>query len=573
MRTTNTATNNDLTIFNTFGKGNLKSNSGSNNCVIYTRVSTKEQADNNMSLTTQKKACELYASKHGYPIAGCFGGTYESAKNDERKEFNKMLSFVKKSREQVSFIIVYSVDRFSRSGANAIFITEQLKKSGVRVISVTQPTDASTSSGSLQQNIQYIFSEYDNQLRREKCMSGVKEALLRGEWCHGVPLGFDVIRREGKRLIVVNETGKLLKKAFLLKANDNLSSQTIRQKLNALGLKLSHQQISKMFRNPFYCGLISHAALEGKVVEGKQEVLISKEIFLKVNDLLQVNTQGYTVKHENDAIPMKNFLRCDQCNTHMPGYVVKKKNLWYYKCRTIGCCNNKSVKQIHNKFLSMLEPYQLSLSDKATQLIKKQVVSNLSSHIEQRQSEAQLIQNNLFEINHKIDRIEERFILDEITKEQYLKFTDKFKQERIEINRELEKCTSKVSNLESSVDKLIEFSSNLPSLWTSSDYSGKVKLQNLVFPNGITYNKKNDQCRTSEINPLFSYIAHLKGVLNHKKIGINDVSFNYSDLVELQGIEPWSGVGNDGAFYMFIGNYCRVCEGLSNTDLTPYVTL
>src|SRR5574343_1418968 len=161
-----------------------------------------------MSLTTQKKSCELYALKHNYKIVGSFGGTYESAKTDERKEFNKMLSFVKKSKEKVSFIIVYSVDRFSRSGANAIYITEQLRKQGVLVVSVSQPTDAATPSGSLQQNIQYIFSEYDNQLRREKCMSGVKEAILRGEWCYRVPMGYDVVGTGRNRRMSVNGTGK-----------------------------------------------------------------------------------------------------------------------------------------------------------------------------------------------------------------------------------------------------------------------------------------------------------------------------------------------------------------------------
>src|SRR4029453_383267 len=98
--------------------GTRKVKAAAHNCVIYTRVSTKEQADNNMSLETQKKACEQYAAKQGYRTLGYFGGTYESAKTDERKQFNAMLSFVKKSKEKIAHIIVYSVDRFSRSGEN-----------------------------------------------------------------------------------------------------------------------------------------------------------------------------------------------------------------------------------------------------------------------------------------------------------------------------------------------------------------------------------------------------------------------------------------------------------------------
>lgn len=254
------------------------------------------------------------------------------------KEFSRMLNFVKKSKEKISHIIVYSVDRFSRSGGNAIYLTEQLKKQGVIVCSVTQPTDTSTPSGSLQQNIQFIFSEYDNQLRKEKCMSGVKEALLRGEWCQRPPFGYDIIQKDGKRMIVVNEKGKILKKGFLWK-EQGVATAEVRRRLGALGLKFRHQSLGFILRNPFYCGLMTHNALEGKVVEGNHEKLISKEVFLKVNDIIRERTQGYTIVRDNENIPLKNFIKCDQCGSNMPGYIVKRKNLWYYKCRVSGCSN------------------------------------------------------------------------------------------------------------------------------------------------------------------------------------------------------------------------------------------
>jgi site-specific DNA recombinase len=57
----------------------------------------------------------------------------------------------------------------------------------------------------------------------------------------------------------------------------------------------------------------------------------------------------------------------------------------------------------------------------------------------------------------------------------------------------------------------------LPKLWTSSDYYNKQKFQRFIFPEGITYNKKTDQCRTTSFNLLFSYITHLTGVLDGNK--------------------------------------------------------
>lgn len=267
-------------LFTQFGKGQPKALRKTNNCVIYTRVSSKEQ-EQGYSLDTQRKACEEFAAKNNYSILGQFGGTYESAKTDERKEFNKMLSFVKKSKEKITYIIVYSVDRFSRSGANAIYIKDQLRQQGIFLTAVTQPSDTSTSSGDFQQNIQIIFSQYDNQLRKEKCMAGVREALMRGEWCHKAPFGYDEIKQNGKRKIVVNDKGKLLQKAFYWKLREKITNTVISERLADLGLTLDEKRLSDYFRNPFYCGLLAHNALGGELVEGNHEKMIPKEVFLK----------------------------------------------------------------------------------------------------------------------------------------------------------------------------------------------------------------------------------------------------------------------------------------------------
>src|SRR5215467_8681187 len=77
------------------------------NCVIYTRVSSKEQAETNTSLDSQKRYCEEYAGKKGYVVKSYFGGTYESAKSDERKEFKKMLEYVRRNK-RIDTILVYS---------------------------------------------------------------------------------------------------------------------------------------------------------------------------------------------------------------------------------------------------------------------------------------------------------------------------------------------------------------------------------------------------------------------------------------------------------------------------------
>ncbi len=533
---------NSTVLFNQFAKGKTSVKIRSNNCVIYTRVSTKEQADNNMSLATQRKVCEQYAVKNNFAIMGNFGGTYESAKTDERKEFNNMLSFVKNSRQKISYIIVYSVDRFSRSGANAIYITEQLKTQGVNVISVTQPTDSTTPSGSLQQNIQFIFSEYDNQLRREKCMSGVKEALLRGEWCHKPPTGYDTIKENGKRKIVVNAKGKLLRKAFLWKTEKGLSNEEIKKRLASMGLKVSHQFISALFKNPFYCGLLSHNALEGELVEGHHEKLVSREIFLEVNGILSTNHHGYKTNEERKELPLKRFMRCEDCAKFMRGYVVKKKNLYYYKCNTPGCKNNKRADDLHKNFSSALERFNIN-DEEMKDGIAREMIAEYEERITVKEDEAVKCENQLAEIDKKLERLEERFILEEISAEMFRKYKDRFNAEKAEIEKLLMKSGRKMSNLEECVNVLLNSAENISEYWGSADYVTKQRVQFWISSEGLLYDKKTNQCRTSSLNPVLARIACQMQEIEGNKKGIPELNIKYAALVEPEGVEPSSKKG------------------------------
>ena len=400
--------------FSSFAKGQPLALQRTGNCVIYTRVSSKEQEEG-YSLETQLKSCEEYARKNSYTIKGQFGGTYESAKTDERKEFNRMLSFVKKCKEKITYIIVYSVDRFSRSGANAIYIKDQLRSQGIFLVAVTQPGDASTSSGDFQQNIQIIFSQYDNQLRKEKCMAGVKEALLRGEWCHKVPYGYDQIIINKKRQIVLNEKGKLLQKAFYWKANEEITNNEISKRFEKYGVKLDEKRLSIYFRNPFYCVLIAHASLGGELVEGNHEKMIPKEIFLKVNNFMQENSQGYSIHEENEVIPLKRFLKCGHCSEPMRGYIVKSKNIPYYKCNTKGCCNNKNANDVHHIFETGLEYLSFLGNEAVNPLIKNQIIKAYRDANKDEKSDKEVKKRELIEINKKLERLEERLVLEEIT--------------------------------------------------------------------------------------------------------------------------------------------------------------
>ena len=504
------------------------------NSVIYTRVSTKEQADNNLSLQTQRKACEQYSLKQNYPVLASFGGTYESAKSDERKEFKRMLDFVKKSKEKVSHIIVYSVDRFSRSGANAIYIASELKKQGITVYAVTQPSDSSTASGSLQQNIHFIFSEYDNQMRREKCIAGTREKLLMGNWATKAPLGYDNVKINGEKKIVINAKGKMVKKAFEWKAHEGLTNVQIVERLSLQGLPLHKQMITKIFENPFYCGIISHKMLDGAVIEGKHEKLVSKELFLKVNQLQTMNSQGWKVFEENESMPLKKFLLCEKCGKPMRGYLVKKKNIHYYKCGTNGCCVNENAKRLNNQFHGMLKAF--SFNPQFLPVVKYQLEATFQKYNEDQMEAIKTVENQFAESLKKIQRLEERFIMEEINRDLYEKYIAIYKQEKKELEAKLEKVNINSSNLTNEIEAALNITMNIGDSWQKSDYNTKQKIQQLVYPEGISYNKENGECRTIRTNEVMKLIATISDHIQAQKKGTMNENIHQSLLVEERGI-------------------------------------
>ena len=506
--------------------------------VIYTRVSGKEQYDKNLSLDVQRKIIEEYAERCKVKVDAHFGGIYESAKTDGRKEFQRMLDYIKQQKGKVSHILVYTTCRFSRTGGAAIKLAEDLReKFGVEILAVTQPTDTSNPSGVFQQNIQFLFAHYDNVLRRQRAIAGMKEKYERGIWVTKVPMGYDIVRTNGERKIVVNATGKKLRKAFVWKC-EGMKNDEIIERLNAIGIPMYKQQMTKVFKNPFYCGLIANAILDGRIIEGSHEKLISKEIFFKVNEIHEQSSgYGVTHKREQDEVPLKVFIRCGECAAPFTGYVVKAKGIWYYKCRTAGCRCNKNARQMHSLFEGLLDEHTVREEDR--EQLKHAMMDIWHEINKEGKEKEQSCQLNLNEVCQHIDRVEEKYyIKEEMSREAFDKFYNRYVAERDKIVKEIAKLEQKISNPESAFDKAIDISLELATTWGSGDVKQKEKLQQLLFPEGIIYDGKKGAFRTEKTNMVFMLLSSLQRVLPELKKG-QTVTLNYLSLsAERGGFEP-----------------------------------
>jgi site-specific DNA recombinase len=507
--------------------------------VIYTRVSSKEQFDKNLSLDWQKKTIEEFANRNTFEVLECFGGTFESAKTDGRKEFQRMLEFIKKRKGKVSHILVYLLDRFSRTGGGAIKLAKDLReKYGVTIIAVTQPIDTSNPGGVFQQNMQFLFSEYDNQLRRQRAMAGIKEKLERGIWCIKPPMGYDIIRTNGERKIIVNAAGKKLKRAFEWKAQ-GMKNDEILKRLNALGVKIYKQKLSMIFSNPFYCGIISNRMLDGKLIEGKHEKMISHELFLQVNRIRADAKGKYGVTHEKERkdIPLKAFVKCNKCGRPYTGFIVKAKGLYYYKCQTIGCCCNKRAEQLNNLFADYLTTYSIKphllapLADELNYIFKR--------HNESQFEQETILKANLAEVQNKIDTIEEKYYINgEMPRDTYDKLSSKLFEQKKEILETLGNSTEGESNLKKCFHALMSVAPKLSTGWVSREISTKEKLQKVVFPKGIIFNFQNQTFQTISVNEAFEAIEGVNSVSGDDKQKQDGIKTVLSKYVGWTGFEP-----------------------------------
>jgi site-specific DNA recombinase len=513
----------------------------SNCCVIYTRVSTLEQARGNSSLETQKKYIEQYAEKNGYIIKQRFGGTFESAKEDERKEFKKMVDYTKKDKS-ISAILVYSYDRFSRSGVNAAFLAEELQKSGTRLIAVSQEVDTSSPTGKFQQNIMLMFSQFDNELRKDKVVKGMIENIRQGYWVGHLPFGYSNENRKEKARFhkyIINKDGELLKLGFKWRAEGKMTDLEIVQKLNKLGCKIKYKSFNRIIENPFYCGFIRHSLTPGEIFKGHHPPLITEELFLRANKIVVNNPlRGIPKKFKDEDLPLKRFAKDEVSLSPFTGYT--QKGIRYYKTTLKHSCVNVKANHLHTLFISELKKYEIGkpyisrLEDSISKLLEDSIRSA--------RSEKDSLLRIKKETIDKQEALEEKYISGEIERNLFEKYRTKYQNTIQEIDAKIDNPMYNSSNFKKAIFKGVEMASNLSQLWLSSDYNNKQLLQYLLFPEGLLYSKENDGVRTPRVNGLFQAIPLLSRVSEENKNGRLFKNGQNSHWVVPTGIEPVSKV-------------------------------
>lgn len=261
-------------------------------CAIYTRKSTEEgleQAFN--SLDAQREACAAYVTSQRhegwslspdlYDDGGFTGG------NMDRPGLQQLLRDVRSGR--VDVVVVYKVDRLTRSLADFAKIVEILDNAGASFVSVTQAFNTTNSMGRLTLNVLLSFAQFEREVISERIRDKVAASKARGMWMGGpVPLGYRV---EDRKLVVVPgeaETVRHIMRRYLESSNvydllDKLSADGIVSKVTVGrdgtvrgGVPFTRGAVFHLLSNPVYIGLTRH---RDKTYPGQHEAIVDEELF------------------------------------------------------------------------------------------------------------------------------------------------------------------------------------------------------------------------------------------------------------------------------------------------------
>lgn len=473
-----------------------------NRAVIYNRCSTEQQD----SLDWQDNVCVNLCNQIKLDLIKTFNAK-ESATTDDRIVFNEMLQFCYKNK--IGNIVVYSYDRFTRSGD--IGLLKSLREKGIKVHAATQSVDDQTPSGRLSQSLYLMFAEMENEQRRDRIIEGQRKKLRKGEWIGKPTIGYIKSYATGKKehdydkpQCFIGPQGRLIQQAFMWKYNENLTHEAIIERLIPMGLTLTPPLLSRIFRNPFYCGYITHSLLaDGEIIIGKHEPLISEEVFLAVNGILSGNRQGYTNVSRSGEMPFKATVKCGKCSRPFTGYF--QKEYLYYKCPNKGCCVNTSEKKLLELFEALLSSY--TLDRELLPVIKNKLAETYWTLHKADTERVKPMKDELTRLKNDLEKMEYNLTTGNITPELFLKVSSGHHQKIQDIEAELKKYGKDTSNFEKHLDSTLELACNLLKMWQISNFEGKVRLQKLVFPDGLEYQTEKHALRTISVNPIFLEIA------------------------------------------------------------------
>lgn len=309
-------------------------------CAAYTRKSTEEGLEQEFnSLHAQREACEAFIAsqrsegwvqvRDQYDDGGISGGTLE------RPGLRRLLEDIEDGL--VDVVVVYKIDRLSRSLTDFAKLVNVFDRNGVTLVSVTQSFNTTTSMGRLTLNILLSFAQFEREVIAERVRDKIAASKAKGIWMGGtLSLGYRV---EDRKLVIVEDEAETVRQIFR-RFIDLGSATLLAKELRAAGITtrrgapISKSYVYRMLNNRIYIGEIIH---KGKSHPGRHEAIIDRETWDRVHAILKESPRkrAARTRAETPAL-LKGLLLGPDGAAFSPTHTRKGGKLYrYYVSQTV----------------------------------------------------------------------------------------------------------------------------------------------------------------------------------------------------------------------------------------------
>ena len=303
-------------------------------CAIYTRKSSEEGLEQDFnSLDAQREACEAYIKSQQHEGWVLIEKHYDdggfSGRTLERPAVKELFKDIEAG--EVDIVVVYKVDRLTRSLMDFAKIVELFDKQNASFVSITQHFNTTTSMGRLTPNILLSFAQFEREVTGERIRDKIAASKKKGMWMGGcTPMGY---QKQDKKLVIKENDAKKVKLIFdkylelksVLKLKEYLDENKIKTRTDK---DFSKGQLYHMLANKVYIGKITH---KDKVYEGEHEELVDVTVFENVQNILLENRVDKTcgVKSSSNSL-LAGLIFDDKGNIMTPSHSNTRKRRYRY---------------------------------------------------------------------------------------------------------------------------------------------------------------------------------------------------------------------------------------------------
>jgi DNA invertase Pin-like site-specific DNA recombinase len=461
--------------------------------VAYIRVSDQRQVTNGNSLVSQEREVREYAVSKRYLLRRIFTEEGVTAKNDNRAVLQEMLAYLRLHKGRVQVVVFPKIDRFARYVADYMSLKATLKKLGIRLESVGERFEDSP-SGRFSEVIIAAVAQFDNEVRAERCKSGMIEAVREGRWVWKTPLGYRSIRigasekKGGKGTIEPDPAvAPLVTELFSAIAAGRITQNRAREWLLKHGVTISPAGLYGLLRNRVYLGLIDSF---GQSFQAQPPFvpLVTPAVFHAVQEIVRdkrSRTGSRAYERDNPAFPLRGCLRCS-CGAFYTSNWCKgtHRRYPYYRCARCERINllRSTVESAFFIELGSFRPHP-----PAVKRLREQVLVNWRADKRDGAERRRVRDKGLQELAELEAGIARKNALGVIPDDTARRQFQEISEARARLQYEAEERGAPETDPEELLQFAEDFLAAMPQFWRLSDLPRQKQLQSFLYPDGLVY--------------------------------------------------------------------------------------